>query len=253
MSDNLNWGSRTDPFGLVAIAAALTPAVTLKLKDPDSVPAAQAMAEQTDENGDIVAHVHYGAPSTLKDVSCTYELVSGTLDLSELELGELNSGTGLILASLGPGTSSDGWPTIAASGRIGCEAVAAPTGKLNTYHLPAISLVAAKRAQPAAFGLTLGEGCVCKEVSAEFSIDIAETTDGLGVPCAHGVSGGKGTLNATVGRVTAAPSATLTLEAVAGEHSAWGQEQPMSLSEPVAGWHEGAITASMAIYRKASA
>jgi hypothetical protein len=243
-----NWGALTDHFGILAIANGEgTLATVLKLKVSPKTPIAHSRSEAEDENGDVAAAKWYGAPNTMFEASSTFEVVGGTLPLELLKLGEVT--VGKIIDSIEIGTDNGEWPTLTVSGRLGCIAVVAPEEKLNTYSLPEINIVAIKAAQ--FFGGTSGGGFAAASntkltsSSMSFSIDIAETTDGLGVPCAHGVSGGLAELSADIVSITAAPGWTLDTDY-------WTQTQAPGTEESSNEYHTGSGTAEAILERDAA-
>jgi hypothetical protein len=240
-----NWGALTDHFGILATAHGMgTLATVLKLKESQKTPLAHARSEAADENGDVAAATWYGAPDTMFEASSTFEVIAGTLSLELLKLGEITSGK--IIDNIEVTTDNGAWPTLTVSGRLGCIAVVAPSGKLNTFTLPDIDVVAIKAAQN--FGGSFDNGFVVAAntkltgSSLSFSLDIAETTDGLGVPAAHGVSGGIGVLSADIVSITAAPGWTLDTDL-------WTQTQAPGTEEASKEYHTGSGTAETVLER----
>lgn len=193
-----NFGALTDHFSAIS--------TNLVLISSSKSPTAKSVAEARDANGDIGCQEVYGA-ADIFDVSCEYEIHAASYDTSALKLGEIATGVGV--ASIAVATSNGSWPKVTISGRTGLETMVAPAGKLNTFTFPTLTVIGAKAAQP--LGFTVGGGSLT-DSSVEASAEIAETTDGLGVPKAHGVSGASGTISATFVRCPdTAPAWALTL------------------------------------------
>jgi len=240
-----NWGALTDHFGILAIVDGEgTLGDILELKESSKTPVAKSRSVATDENGDIAAATWFGPDGTLYDASSTFILKTGTLDLSLIKLGETTAGT--IRASLSVATDNGEWPTIEVTGKLGAETVTAPASKLNTFSLPEIDVLGIKAAQnfggAAANGFAVAANTKLNSSSLEFSIDIAESTNGLGVPIAHGVSGGVGVLSATIVRITAAPGWTLDTDQ-------WTETAAPGEEEGEAEYHTGTGTAETYIER----
>ena len=234
-----NFGARTDHFGfasadLVLISSSATPL-------PETVERAENQeADYEDEN----KHGQ-NAAGDLKAATCTYALISATLNLNTLAIGESASGT--ICESLEAVTANGAWPMITATGQTGTEAVTAPTGKLNTWTIgDSIILTGAKRAQLMDFAID--EGCRCTGSTYTANVDIASQPNGLGVIVAHGVSGGVSTMSADLVRITAACAWTPTAL------SNWLEEQQVGADEPQAGFEtSGTVSASKILARDDSA
>jgi hypothetical protein len=238
-----NFGALTDHFGILAIVdGAGTLGDILELIASPKTPDPMSRADAPDENGDIAASTWYGnTAGALYEASSTFTVTSGTLDTALLKLGELS--TGVVVTGIDGGTDNGGWPTITVKGKLGTEAIVAPTGKLNTWTLPSWSIVGAKRAQLIDFTVDVGTRCTSSGFAA--SIDLAQTPDGLGEPVAHGVSGGVCTLSANIQSVTAAPAWTL-----AGD---WTETQAPGADEAGAAYHTGTGTAEQILERDAAA
>lgn len=229
-----NFGALTDHFSM-ALA-------NLVLVESSKKPVEQSRADAFDENNDVADSKFYGNSSgALFEVACTYALKSGTLNLNTLKLGELE--TGVIAESLDAETEGGSWPMIKVSGRIGTQAVTAPTGKLNTFTLPDVTLTGIKAAQAIGFTVADGKLTSCK-LSAK--IEIAEQGDGLGEPIAHGVSGGTGTVEAEFVRITDQPAWE--------DLAAWLTEivGPDGAEEPQAGHHTASASAGFSLTRDAA-
>ena len=231
-----NFGALTDHFSEISTGW------TLKNSSNPTTP--KSRADATDANGDVCDAVWFGS-TTLKDVSCDYELQSGTVNTNTLKLGEIDAVEGTIVNGINLGTSNSGVPTMSISGRTGCEAVVAPTGFLNTFTLPSISLTGAFQAQALGFTYAAGE---ITDTSLSFTSNIAETTTGLGVQAAHGVSGATGALSANWIRCPDEdPTWTLTLAGLTETLA------PESNSEPDAAHHTGTSAAEIVVSRDVDA
>ena len=226
-----NFGALTDHF------ADISTGWTLKNSSNPVTP--KSRADAINANGDVCDATWYGSVA-LFDISCDYELQSGTVNANTLKLGELSALTGTIVNSISLGTSNSGLPTMSISGRLGCTAVVAPAGFLNTFTLPSIALTAAFRAQ--AMGFTV-DTCDITDTSFAFTSNIAEATNGLGVQSAHGVSGATGALSANWIRCPDEdPAWTLTL---AGLESTADPSE----SEPDAAYHTASSAAEIVVAR----
>lgn len=224
MAEKLNFGALTDHFGLET--------ADLVLVGSTRTPVGRSVERATDEcedNVDIATHGQ-NAAGDLEEISNTYKLKSGTLNINTLEIGEINANQ--IAATLEIATSSGDWPTLTVTGQNNTETVVALTGKKATWSIPdSVELKAMKCAQPFAF--TVGEGGKLTDATYTASVEIAQATDGLGVIVAHGVHGGTLAQSATMTRITAAPSWT--------QEAGWEDVQDPGADEPQAGFH----TASM--------
>jgi hypothetical protein len=232
-----DFGALTNHFSALINLASVT---ALKLVDSKKTPVARSRADANDANNDVAAATWYGA-TDIYDVSCEYELVSDTLALNTLKLGEIVAGTAV--ASISAATSNTAWPRITLTGRSGLETMVAPATKANTFTLPAITLTAARRAQP--IGFTVGADGRLTGCTFEASCEIAETVDGLGAPAAHGVSGAIGTVTADFVRVTDQPSWAITLSGLTST------KEP-GADEGQAAYHTTNASAEMVIARDAA-
>jgi hypothetical protein len=242
------WGALTDHFGILAIVdGAGTLADKLELKSSPKTAIAKSRSDAPDENNDIAAATWYGAPGTMFEASSTFVVKTGTFSLALLKLGEITSGK--IVNTISVATSNGALPTITFTGRLGCLAVAAPTSKTNLWTLPDIDIVGIKAAQnfggSSANGFTVSSGTSCIGSGLEFSIEFYEETDGLGVPVAHGVSGGVGTLSAQIKTVTDPPGWTL-------DTSLWTSTQEPGVEEEAAEYPTGNATAETVLTRDAA-
>ena len=228
-----NFGALTDHFGVATTNLILEGPVQYR-------PVAKSRAEARDANGDVAAATWFGA-TDIYEVTCNYALISGTLNLGTLKLGELEVGT--IVSAITVTTANGEWPKVSVTGRIGCGAVTAPTGKANTWTLPSVTLIGAKYAQP--MGFTVSEGALTGD-SFAFTCEIAEVVSGVGVPVAHGVSGAIGALTAElVNSEDTQPAWSLTLSGLT-------ETQAPSADEPTAAYHTASAAAEIMLDRDSS-
>ena len=210
------FGGKTDHFSFAT--------TDLILQESTKVPRKANVATALDANGDVaVTEVYGNAAGTLYDVSATYLLKSGTLDLSTLYVGELE--TGVVATSITVDTSNGGWPKVSVSGVLGTAAFQAPDGKLAKAALPAITLAGGKFAQPMSF--TVGGGAL-NSSSLSVSCDTAEAADGEGEPVAYAASFPNAEVTASGVYTTGAFSVTATGTLV--------ETQAESTDEPQAAW-----------------
>ena len=229
------FGALTDHFSMATS--------DLILDDATSDPDALSRADAPDENGDIAASTWFGnTAAALKTVACTYKLKSGTLALATLLCGELE--TGVVVESINVSTSNTEWPTVEVSGKLGTNAITAPTGFLNTFKMPTLTINGVRQAQ--VMGFTTDAACRLNGSSISGSVDLAQTEDGLGEPAAHGVSGGVIEGTADFVGITSAPSWTVTLTG-ATETKAPGE------AESQAAYHTGSGAFEAILTRDASA
>lgn len=226
-----NFGGLTDHFTLAS--------ASLILIDAKKTLIPQNRVDAQDDRGGIAASAYHGnTAGSLYEASCTYNLKSSTLDLSTLDCGELASGT--IVESIEVSTGNAEWPTITVSGKIGTEAVTAPSGYLNTFPLPAFTITGLKQAQTLGFTVTQGR---LTGSSLSASIDLAELQDGVGEPAAHGLGGGTGEVKADFVRFDATAPAWGSLDSSLTETMAPGVE------EPQAGFHTASASAAFTLSR----
>jgi hypothetical protein len=227
-----NFGTQVDHFGMAT--------TDLILIASEKTPAADARVDAIDENGDIADKAYTGA-GAIEDVKCTYSLITGTLNLNTLKLGELE--TGVIASSIAVTPQAGACPKIEVTGQLGTEAVIAPTGKASTFTLPDIEISAIMAAQPIGFTVTTGK---LQTVSFTASCNPAQDVDGAGEPAAHGVNGASAQVTCTL---TATSAAVPAIAAV----SPWTITQPLSVIEPTGGWRTGTATLDLVLTRDAAA
>jgi hypothetical protein len=239
-----SFGALTDHFAILEIAGMSD---ILKLVSSSKVPRAQERADAQDENEDIAASAYHGnSAGEIYEISSTFALKSGTLTLSDLNIGELVAGT--VAESLGLTTANGAWPQLTVSGFLGLETITAPTGKTNKFTLPAISVLGIKQAQ--CLGFTVSAGKLTGS-SITFNCSLAEQQDGLGEPVAHGVSGGTGELTAEFVRILTAPAWALAAVLTAAEFLAEVTQSP-GAEEGQAAWHTATGAASFIVPRLAA-
>jgi hypothetical protein len=233
-----NFGALTDHFGLAS--------TDLVLVDSSETIIEQSRADALDEVGDIAATTFYGnTTQDMREVSCTYALKSGSLNINTIKLGALASAPTVLRESVEVSTSNSEFPQITVSGRKNIVAITAPTGKLNTFTIPSLTITGRKVAQPAFF--TTGSGCRLTGSSVEASVEVAQQDNGLGEPIAHGVSGGQGTFSGEFVRVTTAPAWTV----VTTNNTSFGltQTQAPGIEQGQAEYHTGTGTGAFTIIR----
>ena len=214
--ETTGFGGKTDHFGFAT--------TDLILQESTKVPRKANVATALDANGDVAVTKLYGNDAgTIYDVSCTYLLKSGTLDLSTLYVGELK--TGVVATSITVDTSNGDWPKVSVSGVLGTAAFQAPDGKLAKAALPAITLAGGKFAQPMSF--TVGGGAL-NSSSLSVSCDTAEAADGEGEPVAYAASFPNAEVTASGVYTTSAFAVTTTGTLV--------ETQAESTDEPQAAW-----------------
>lgn len=225
-----NFGALTDHFGLAT--------TNLILVESSKVPVEQNRVDAQDENGDVADTAYHGnTAGDLYEVSCTYALKSGSINLNTLKLGELTPGT--IAESIEVSTGNTAWPQFSVKGKLGAQTVTAPSGKANTFTLPDLTVSGIKQAQ--LMGFTVGSGRLTG-CTLEAKIETAQQDNGLGEPVAHGVSGGTGTVSAEFVRITTAPAWTLT--------AAWlTQQKAPGLEEGQAAHHTSSAAAGFTLAR----
>jgi hypothetical protein len=232
------FGSRTNHFSDLIDLATVT---NLRLLDPSEEPVAKSRADAIDENGDIAEATRYGGGDVV-DISASYKLVSGTLNLNTLKLGEIAAGTAV--SGINVVTANTDWPIITLTGKKGLETMVAPSGKANTFTLPSLTLTGAKRAQLLGFTFT-GDARLTGS-SFDFSAEIAEVADGLGEPCAHGISGASGAMSAEFQLIDGAPTVTLTLSGLT-------ELKDVGDNQPAAAYGTASYNADMIIARDTAA
>jgi len=235
-----NFGALTDHFGVLDLSANLTLVASSETKIE------QSRADAQDDNGDIAASAYFGnSTQDMREVSCTYALKAGSINLNVIKLGALAASPTIARDSLSASTSNSEFPQITVTGRKNIIAITAPAGKLNTFTLPSITILGIKKAQILCF--TTGSGCRLTGSSIEATVELAQQDDGLGEPVAHGISGGTGTIGADFVRITTAPSWTI----VTTDNTAFGitETQAPGLEQGQAAWHTSAAAAAFTIIR----
>jgi hypothetical protein len=240
-----NFGALTDHFGLAS--------TDLVLVDSSEIRIEQSRADALDENGDIAATTYYGNTSqSMREVSCTYALKSGSLNINTIKLGALASAPTVLRESISVTTSNSEWPQITVTGRKNIISITAPAGKLNTFTLPSLTLQGRKVAQSAFFNVVLGSRLIASSVDA--SVEVAQQDNGLGEPIAHGVSGGQGTFSGELVRTTAgagsiATSPNWSVDTTNNTSFGITQTQAPGLEQGQAEYHTGTGTGAFTIIR----
>ena len=238
MPAETGFGGYSDHWDLVG--SGIGQSDNLVVVESSRVPVAQSRANAEDENGDIAASAFFGnSEGSLSEISTTYALKGGTLDLSTVFfLGEKTAGK--IAGDFEASTDNGAWPQITLSGMEGVEPICTVAGKEKFYDLPAVTLAGCKRAQE--MGFTADEGRLTS-ASISASIDIADQADGLGQPVAHGVSGGEGEVSAEFVRIDAEPPAWSVTGGWLTETQTPGVDQGQS------SWHTASGTAAFTVER----
>jgi len=248
-----SFGALTDHFSILTIVHdAGTLADILELVDSSATPRAQNRADAPDENEDVAASAFSGNTSgEIMEISSTFALKSGTLELDDLVIGELTAG--IVAETIEVKTSNGAWPQITVTGYKGLETITAPTGKLNTFALPAISVLGIKQAQVLGFTVTTGR---LTGSGISFKCALAEQLDGVGEPVAHGVSGGTGEVTMDLVDISGAP--VIAIAAVLADTAAAAKfmgevTQVPGATEPQADWHTASGAISFICPRNAAA
>jgi len=230
------FGALTDHWGLAS--GALSGKAVLVASS--AVPVARSVVRAQDANGDPVAEELTGqtAAGTLMEVSCTYSLTDATVNLNTLKLGEIAANK--IANSLNVVTSNSEVPQITVSGQTGTIAVEAPSDKANTFSIAdSITLTNARRAQLLDF--TVDSNCRLTGSTYTAAIEIGETTNGVGVIVAHGVSGGVVTQSCELVAVEDAAGWTPGVS--------WKETQVPGADEGAAAWHTASGAAEKILER----
>ena len=248
ISKATSFGALTDHFAILEIVHdAGTLADIMVLVASSNPRRAQSRADAQDENEDIAASAFTGnSEEKITEVSCTYALKSGTLDLSDLVIGEL--AVQIFAESLALTTASGGWPQITVTGYLGLETMTAPTSYTNQFTLPAISVLGIKQAQVLGFTVTTGR---LTGSGITFNCSMAEQLDGVGEPAAHGVSGGTGEVTSDFVRVSDAPAWELATVLTDSPFLAEVTQDPQA-DEGQAAWHTASGAAGFSLARLAS-
>lgn len=226
------FGGKTDHFGFAT--------TDLILQESSKVPRAPNEAKALDANGDVAVTELYGnAAGTIYDVSCTYLLKSGTLDLSTLYVGELS--TGVVVTGINVNTTNGDWPKVAVTGVLGTAAFQAPSGKLAKAPLPAITITGGKFAQ--GLGFTVSSGAL-NSSSLSVQCETAEAADGEGEPVAYAASFPNAEVTAQ-GVYTSAAFAWAVTEPGVG----LVEKQAGSTVEPQAAWQTSTATGYIPMVR----
>lgn len=235
----MSFGALTDHFGLATAG--------LVLVDSSESIIELSRADALNEDGDIQASTYFGnTTQDMREISSTYALVSGTLDINTILLGEFVGATNIIRESVEVATSNSEWPQLTVTGRKNAIAVVAPAGLTNTYSLPSIVFTGIKQAQPINF--TTGVGCRLTGSSLSGNIEVAQQDNGVGEPIAHGVSGGTGTVSAEFVRITDQASWT---PGVAGTYGIT-ETAPPGAAEGQASYHTATGTLAFTVLREAT-
>lgn len=211
MADVTPWGvkSTDDIFGLLAlVVGGGTLADVAKITGASRTPIAKSESLGNDDYSDIVAKTVYGAPTTMFEATQELELFTGSLDLSILFLGQCAT-AGTWISAIDIKTSNGGCPTLSFTGRVGQTLEDAPTGKLNKWFLPAITVNGRKQAQnfgggsAAGLGFTVDADTRCTGSGLNFTLNSSECVNGEGVPVSFSIFGANGSLSGDINGVAA--------------------------------------------------
>lgn len=204
MADVKPWAvkSTDDIFGILALAktGGGTLSSVLKIKGSTRTPIAKGVSQALDEYGDIVKKTAYGASTSMFDATSEFEVIADLL-LSDIFLGATAT-TGTNITGISIKTSNGAWPTLSITGNVGKTCEAAPTGYLNKWALPAITITGRKVAQEfggggsAGLGFTTEADCKCTGSGLDFTANFNETPDGEGTPVAFAINGADGSMSA---------------------------------------------------------
>jgi len=174
------FGIGTDHFGLDS--------ATLTLIESSSTPAPVSIEQAQDADGYTVAEDSYeGGPAA--ELSCTYRLISGTLNLNTLAIG----GTAPAPTSIEVSTSNSEWPTITVTGYDGVAGE-------DSWTLPNITISGKKQAQVLDF--TVGENCRLTSSSLTASGEIHHALDDAGTVGATAITGANCEISAEMVEIT---------------------------------------------------
>jgi len=253
MAEATSFGARTDHFSILETVHDETGTLDdiMVLVDSSAQPRALERADAHDENDDVVGSAYFGNDSSaVEEITCTYAIKTGTLDLSDLVIGELSAG--VLAETLAVVTAGGAWPQITVSGFKGLQPITAPTDYTNQFTLPAISVLGIKQAQVLGFTVSAGK---LTGSGITFNCSMAEQADGVGEPAANGVSGGTGEVTAEFVRIADTPAwalaAVLDDDEVAGVFNAEVTMVPGE-SEGQAAWHTASGAAGFMLARLAS-
>jgi hypothetical protein len=207
------WGGRTDHFGVLAIVdGATTLATKLKLLSAPYEPDANTASDAPNFAGDIVDWVAHGNTAGKLIEASTEFLVIGSFNINLIKLGEIvgvSPAPNKVITGVSVSTQNGGGGTkLTVTGKVGTQAIVKPTGFVNTYTLPSITIGEGFVAQE--LGFTIDKGRLLSS-SLNASISLAQENDGLGEPAAHGLSGGELIVEATIGALADACAWTVDL------------------------------------------
>jgi hypothetical protein len=229
---DLNWGGRTDHWGWTAGVGPL--ASKAVVVNSSKEPRSKSRDNVEGGTGDIVDSEYYGAGS-IEEVSVEY-LLTADLDLSDLYLGELE--TGKVINSITVPSNPKAGMKIVVAGQFGNAAIVKPDGLLSTYFLPSFSVGAGHFVYELGFAVTSGE---IQSATATFTAEISEEPNGLGEPQTHGISGAAATL--TMEFAKPAGTAAVTLD------SFWTATKAAGTTEAQNSWHTTTLTAEGTLTR----
>jgi len=206
-------GAAEDYFGYTVLNAGL------KLVSSKKTPHAKSAAVAVDEKGNNIAETKYGT-DTIFDIENEYDLVSGTLDTSDLVLGTVAAGSegvapllAAVVSEVSGKTSNGAWPRISVKG-VTNASIAALFTDLPTFTCPALTIASTKTAQ--LLGATLAVGAKQTGSSFTFAGKIDYHTE-TGATLAAALTGAELKCSADAVEVTAAVVFTSATPFAAGD------------------------------------
>lgn len=151
------FGKGTDYFDIPTLITN----TDLKFIESSTTPMATSVERAMDEDGIIVAEDSYEAGPAVA-IECVYDLLAGTLDLSDLYLGyQAASSPKVVAVSVGITTSNGAWPRLTVSGFTGVT----NETTMPLFYLPSISVSGLRKAQ----GLDFTVDAACRLTSSSLT------------------------------------------------------------------------------------
>jgi hypothetical protein len=176
----------------------------LKLHESSTTPHPKGSEDATDEDGNMVDRGYYvTGPGT--PVECVYKLVSGTLDMSDLD--PLGKGTGKVIASASMNPTNGDWPTLTVTGIL----YASVPATLPTFTWPALTFTGTKKAQLPGFN-AVGGDVRLTGATYEMAGEIHHVLGDKDTVANIAFTGALLTVSADVIRISGAPVVTPTAE-----------------------------------------
>lgn len=215
------YGNGTDYFGKGS--------ASLVLIESSTTPKGQSKADALDENGNFVDEGFYDSGPAAQ-ISCTYALISSTLDLSTLALGYLLvTATKTCITSIEVTTSNSEWPRVKIDGF---------TGVTNETDMPAFTLDAITiNGKKIAQGLDFSVGADCRLTNSSYKIsgNMSFALNASGDVGAMAFTGAQAEISGTAveveGAITWTPGGT------------WTETQGPGASNSNIGWGTSSFTA----------